>query len=112
MGRLCKRVTEKRKLKAIMTGELYPEDSQAVADFENRNKIKPFGFHAIRHLSASVQYHKGKNLDWLQAFLRHQNATTTQRYLKSLGLEPLRKGLVEGFERSCEVFEFPKEKSL
>ena len=34
-------------------------------------KVKPFGFHAIRHLSATIQYHRGKPLNWLQRFLRH-----------------------------------------
>jgi len=45
-------------------------------------KVKPFGFHAIRHLAATVQYHKGQGLNWLQAFLRYKNATTTEKYLK------------------------------
>ena len=75
-------------------------------------KVKPFGFHAIRHLAATVQYHNGQGLNWLQAFLRHKNATTTEKYLKSLGLKPLRKGLDEGFKRKGEIIEFKKEKSL
>jgi len=75
-------------------------------------KVKPFGFHAIRHLAATVQYHNGQGLNWLQAFLRHKNATTTEKYLKSLGLKPLRKGLDEGFKRKAEIIEFKKEKSL
>lgn len=75
-------------------------------------KVEPFGFHAIRHLAATVQYHNGKNLDWLQRFLRHKNATTTEKYLRKLGLEPLREGLEEGFARPGAVIEFPKEKAL
>lgn len=92
--------------------------------------VKPFGFHAIRHLSASVLYHSGKNLHYLQRFLRHKNPTTTQLYLQKLGLEPLRDGLEEGFKRpvmeqppptpstpvngsgSCEVILFPKKNPL
>jgi integrase len=74
-------------------------------------KVKPFGFHAIRHLAATVQYHNGKGLNWLQAFLRHKNATTTEKYLKSLGLKPLGEGLDEGFKRPGEVVEFKKEKA-
>jgi len=72
-------------------------------------KVKPFGFHAIRHLAATVQYHKGKGLNWLQAFLRHKNATTTEKYLKSLGLKPLRNGLDEGFKRPGGVVDLKKK---
>jgi integrase len=71
-------------------------------------KVEPFGFHAIRHLAATVQYHKGQSLNWLQAFLRHKNATTTEKYLQTLGLKPLRNGLDEGFKRPGEVIELRK----
>ena len=74
-------------------------------------KVKPFGFHAIRHLAATVHYNKGQGLNWLQTFLRHKNATTTEKYLKSLGLKLLREGLDEGFKRPGEVVEFKKEKA-
>jgi integrase len=74
-------------------------------------KVKAFGFHAIRHLAATVQYHNGQGLNWLQAFLRHKNATTTEKYLKSLGLKPLREGLDEGFKRPGELVEFKKEEA-
>jgi len=56
-----------------------------------------------------IQYHKGQGLNWLQAFLRHKNATTTEKYLKNLGLKPLREGLDEGFKRPGEVVEFKKK---
>ncbi len=111
MSRLCKRVLEKSKSEAIENGEINPEDPRAVQKFEKQFGIKPFGFHAIRHLSATVQYHNGKDLNWLQRFLRHKNASTTEKYLRKLGLEPLREGLDEGFERPCEVIEFQKQKA-
>ena len=41
-------------------------------------------------------------MNWLQAFHRHKNATTTKKYLKSPGLKPPRQGLGEGFKRPGE----------
>ncbi|MCM2285781.1 MAG: site-specific integrase [Desulfobacula sp.] len=55
--------------------------------------VKPFGFHAIRHLTASILYSKGFNLSVIQEILRHKSPTTTNRYLKSLGVESARKAL-------------------
>jgi integrase len=52
--------------------------------------VKPFGFHAIRHLSASILYHAGYPLAVIQRILRHKSASTTERYLARLGLDGLR----------------------
>ena len=57
--------------------------------------VKPFGFHAIRHLSASQLYSMGYSVGTIQALLRHKSAGTTERYLKTLGLEHVRDA-VEG----------------
>ena len=46
---------------------------------------KSFGFHAIRHLSASMMDEANMPLRVVQSQLRHQNATVTSRYLHSLG---------------------------
>jgi integrase len=50
-------------------------------------KVKPFGFHMIRHLTASILYKKGYPLVVIQAILRHSNPNTTARIIRSLGLE-------------------------
>jgi len=48
--------------------------------------VKPFGFHGIRHLSATMMYQNGVPLAVIQSVLRHKSPSTTERYLKSLGL--------------------------
>lgn len=60
--------------------------------------VKPFGFHSIRHLSASILYHKGYSVSVIQAFLRHKSPTTTNRYLESMGIETTRAALEEGLK--------------
>ena len=52
-----------------------------------RAKVKPFGFHAIRHLHASILFNEGTELSVVQRQLRHTNPNTTARYLRSLGYE-------------------------
>ncbi|WP_045216939.1 tyrosine-type recombinase/integrase [Desulfonatronovibrio magnus] len=55
--------------------------------------VPHFGFHAIRHLTASILYRLGKPVGAIQAILRHKHASTTERYLRSLGLEETRSHL-------------------
>lgn len=55
--------------------------------------IKPFGFHAIRHLSASILYKLGYEVAAIQAILRHKSPSTTERYLRSIGMERVREAL-------------------
>lgn len=52
----------------------------------SRAGVRPFGFHAVRHLSASILARAGVPLPTIQAILRHKSATTTARYLHSLGI--------------------------
>ena len=48
--------------------------------------VKYFGFHAIRHLTATQLFHAGQPVHVIQQMLRHKNPNTTARYLHSLGL--------------------------
>jgi integrase len=74
----------------------------------NRAKVKPFGFHAIRHLTASILYKKGNPVSAIQAILRHKSPNTTTRYLRTIGLEDIRNALEEGLKMPAKVIEFPK----
>ena len=46
--------------------------------------VRPFGFHAIRHFTASILAKEGVPMILIQQILRHKNLATTERYLHSL----------------------------
>ena len=71
--------------------------------------VKPFGFHAIRHLTASILYQKGYSVALIQAILRHKNPNTTTRYLWKLGLEQVREALEEGLKGPAKVLSFQRQ---
>ena len=72
----------------------------------DRAKVKRFGFHAIRHLSASILYSLGYEVAAIQAILRHKSPNTTERYLKSIGLERVREALEDLSREKGKVLEF------
>lgn len=78
-----------------------------------RADVKRFGLHAIRHLTASALYQAGQPVAVIQAILRHKSPSTTERYLKSLGLEHTREALEDVFKTrgSGKVLPFTKEKT-
>jgi integrase len=51
-------------------------------------KVKPFGLHAIRHLTASILAKANVPMIQIQAILRHKKLSTTEGYIR--GLEPVR----------------------
>lgn len=69
-------------------------------------KVKAFGFHGIRHLTASILYQKGYTLSVIQTILRHASPNTTARYIHSLGLEETRGALEKGLKGPAQVIEF------
>ena len=76
-----------------------------------RAGVKPFDFHSIRHLSAVILYKAGEPVSKIQKILRHQNATTTNRYLASLGFEVEEmRSAVEALSRgTAKVIPLPKK---
>lgn len=49
--------------------------------------VKPFGFHAIRHLAAGALYEAGYLVPTIQKVLRHQSPNTTVVYLRNHGYD-------------------------
>lgn len=76
-----------------------------------RAKIKPFGFHSIRHLTATELFIKGYDLWIIQTIMRHKSPTTTIRYLHKQGLTPARQALEASLKRECRVIDFPQKKA-
>ncbi|MGE4505045.1 MAG: tyrosine-type recombinase/integrase [Desulfovibrionaceae bacterium] len=66
------------------TGKGYTSASKMMGKMCKAAKVKPFGFHAIRHLSASILAKAGVDLPTIQLILRHRSITTTSRYVHSL----------------------------
>ncbi len=76
--------------------------------------VKPFGFHAIRHLTATTLYQAGQPVAVVQAVLRHESAQTTTRYLAGLGLEQTRDALegVMGKRGPAKVIPFKTKEAV
>ena len=66
-------------------GQPYKTAAHVMKRLCAKAKVKPFGFHAIRHLAATILTQEGKSLFAIQHALRHEKQTTTDRYLHSLG---------------------------
>lgn len=68
-------------------GGAYTSRQHMMPNLCARANVKPFGFHAIRHLAATKLAYAGLDLPTVQAMLRHGSPTTTARYIKSLGID-------------------------
>jgi integrase len=53
--------------------------------------VRPFGLHAVRHLTASILAQQDVPMVTIQRILRHKNLRTTEGYIR--GLEPVRPAL-------------------
>ncbi|MFP4350248.1 MAG: tyrosine-type recombinase/integrase [Desulfococcaceae bacterium] len=76
----------------------------------DRAGVKRFGFHAIRHLTATILYNRGYEVAIIQSILRHKSPNTTERYLKTLGLEKVREALDTLQKERGQVIQLEKKK--
>ena len=72
-------------------GEPYKVGQKHMRQFCKRSDVKAFGYHAIRHLTASILVQADVPMVTIQRILRHKNPTTTERYIR--GLEPAKPAL-------------------
>ncbi|MBN1545269.1 MAG: tyrosine-type recombinase/integrase [Syntrophaceae bacterium] len=76
-------------------------------------EVKPFGLHAIRHLTASILAQEDVPMVTIQRILRHKQLTTTERYIR--GLEPVRPALEILSKRNSRptvttIYQLPQKK--
>lgn len=74
-------------------GEPYKARTKFMNAICEKAGVKPFGYHGIRHLSATALAYAGLDLPTIQAMLRHTSPATTARYIRSLGID---KSKIEG----------------
>lgn len=88
--------------------------SHIMARWCKQANVTKFGWHGIRHLTASTLYRRGYNVSHIQAVLRHKSATTTSRYLRSLGIDEVRDTLDQGLTRddsTAQIIPFQQKKT-
>jgi integrase len=66
-------------------GQPYKTAAHVMQRLCGQAEVKPFGFHAIRHLAATILAQEGHSLFSIQHSLRHEKQSTTDRYLHGLG---------------------------
>ena len=67
------------------TGEPYVNRKRWMKALCEKAKVKTFGVHAIRHLTASILAKEGVPSVQIQNILRHKKLSTTELYLHQMG---------------------------
>ena len=68
-----------------VTGNYIKSPKRIMPSLCKQAGVKGFGFHAIRHLSASIMKDEGVDINDIKNILRHKSVKTTERYIHSLG---------------------------
>ena len=92
-------------------GKQYTMRQKMMERLCERASVKPFGFHAIRHLAATTLAYSGLDLPTVQAMLRHHSPTTTARYIQSLGIQPEKIDAVFSDRKGAKVVPFTPSKT-
>jgi integrase len=78
----------------------YHHRKNLMATLCQRAGVRHFGFHALRHFGASVLDRAKVPIGSIQRLLGHENRTTTEIYLHSMG--EAEREAVEVYERACQ----------
>jgi integrase len=68
------------------TSEPFKARSHIMERWCKRAGVRPFGWHAIRHLTATVMAQKDVPMEQIKQILRHKNQSTTEKYIGRLGI--------------------------
>jgi len=90
-----------RKLNAWVSGQ-YKDRKKIMEVLCKKAGVKYFRFHALRHFGASVLDNANVNIGSIQRILGHENRTTTEIYLHSIG---------EAERKAMRIYEQITEKS-
>ncbi|MCR5562053.1 MAG: tyrosine-type recombinase/integrase [Desulfovibrio sp.] len=94
------------------TGEQYTVRQHFMPQLCRKAGVQAFGFHAIRHLAATILAHSGLDLPTVQAMLRHQSPTTTARYIHSLGIDRVKIEEAYAKREGAKVVPFTPSKQI
>jgi integrase len=78
----------------------YQQRKKLVAVLCRQAGVQHFGFHALRHFGASVLEHANVPIGSIQRILGHENRSTTEIYLHSIG--GAEREAMAIYERACE----------
>jgi integrase len=79
----------------------YQQRKKLMANLCQQAGVRHFGFHALRHFGASVLDQEHVSIGSIQRILGHENRTTTEIYLHSMG-EAEREAMLI-YERACQA---------
>lgn len=92
-------------------GKPFKKRLQLMRRLCKRAGVERFGFHAIRHLTATILYHRGYPVSVIQRILRHKSPRTTEIYLRDLGLDAAKEALEDalGNRGPAKVVSLPRK---